>query len=423
MDDFENVDPAQFSKRSKGLSSFFPNKEVYKSAIVLTTTPKAATPLTTTTTTPALPAPSAAAASPSSQPIASPRRSSLLGQHRHHHHHKSSSSVSKFGAVNKSSPLVPAGQSPPRSTKRSGLLTSRRRAGPYSRIDPPHASLAAAAAAAPAAPFSLDAALKGTIPSYAARSGKAVPPRPSPAAAWRARAGRVDDLSTGDPMKDSWFFDIHEDTPEQEMTNLLQHSTCVLDISSDEETESKRRREKDEGRDKENVPPADDVSQTSTRLRDAAVDENAMVLEEQKIEARVALREMDLRSFFPEGCDESSIFVVPGDEDAETVVDEGEAGEREQERESERETKDFVFAPEVAAAADVPLPEEGRDEELLGDEILADVPSVDELMKHSEVAVAPEAAVLQPVEGTQAGESFELWESGSAKDENEAPAC
>jgi hypothetical protein len=33
---------------------------------------------------------------------------------------------------------------------------------------------------------------------------------------------------------------------------------------------------------------------------------------------------------------------------------------------------------------------------------------------------ALKAAALQPIEGT--GESFELWESGSFKDENEAPA-
>ncbi|KAM6518834.1 hypothetical protein FSOLCH5_007597 [Fusarium solani] len=56
-------------------------------------------------------------------------------------------------------------------------------------------------------------------------------------------------------MKASWFFEIHEDTPEQEMTNLLQHSTCVLDISSDEESERKRSRDRAEGRDKENIPP------------------------------------------------------------------------------------------------------------------------------------------------------------------------
>ena len=43
---------------------------------------------------------------------------------------------------------------------------------------------------------------------------------------------------------------------------------------------------------------------------------------------------------------------------------------------------------------------------------------VDELMNKDEPAL--KAAVFQPIEGT--GKSFEVWESGSFKDENEAPA-
>ncbi|KAJ2896066.1 thymidylate kinase [Zalerion maritima] len=453
-DDFENLDPAQFSKRSKGLGSFFPNKEVYRSAIVLTnkassgpsaatTTPLAATP----TPAPTISATAASNLSHSTRAgagsIVSPRRSLLNPK-----------SPAKFGgAITKSSPLVPPGRSSPHRSKRSGLLNTRRRSGPYARIDPPRA------ASVPAPPFSLDAALKGTIPSYAARSGSSgkasssssslsplLPATTSSAlASGRVRTPAKPDKLGGSSMKDSWFFDIHEDTHEQEMTNLLQHSTCVLDISSDEETETKRRREKDEGRDKENVPPTDDVSQTSTRLRRGvevgvgSENENAMMVEE-KIEARQALREMDVKAFFAEGCDERSVFVVPGDEDedAETVVDEGEMMERRLEVEGGegaemKQTSDFVFSappppPGVGAEA-VPLPEAGLDEldfEIAVDEeVLKDVPSVEELMGHSAVEAGPKAAVLEPVEGTRmadVGESFELWESGSARDENEAPS-
>lgn len=64
------------------------------------------------------------------------------------------------------------------------------------------------------------------------------------------------------PVRDSWFFEIHEDTPEELATNLMEHSTCTLDLSSDEES---RVRERDE-RGKENVPPQDDVSQTRTAV-------------------------------------------------------------------------------------------------------------------------------------------------------------
>ena len=52
-------------------------------------------------------------------------------------------------------------------------------------------------------------------------------------------------------MKDGWFFEIHEDTPDETLTNLMEFSTGVLDISDDED----RRREKDD-RGKENIPPA-----------------------------------------------------------------------------------------------------------------------------------------------------------------------
>lgn len=55
-------------------------------------------------------------------------------------------------------------------------------------------------------------------------------------------------------MPKGWFFEIHEDTAEQEATNLMEHSATVLDISSDDDFETKRR---NEDRGKENVPPPD----------------------------------------------------------------------------------------------------------------------------------------------------------------------
>jgi hypothetical protein len=179
-------------------------------------------------------------------------------------------------------------------------------------------------------------------------------------------------------MKSSWFFDIHEDTPEQEMTNLLQHSTCTLDISSDEESEIKARAEKAEGRDKENIPPADDVSQTSARRAAASPDD--MVLD--KARGR-PLAEMNAEDFYAVGCDGSSVVIVPGDEDEEEEVAAPAVDDT------------YEFAPELKADL-----------------------SIDAIMGKSDPAA--KAAVLEPIEGT--GESFDLWESGSAKDEAEAPA-
>lgn len=174
-------------------------------------------------------------------------------------------------------------------------------------------------------------------------------------------------------MKASWFFEIHEDTPEQEMTNLLQHSTCTLDISSDEESERKRNRDRAEGRDKENVPPPDDVSQTRRAPR-----ADDMIVEKE----RVALGEMNTADFYAEGCDETSVIIVPEDE-------------------PETSNVPLSTIPELSDIPELkpidPTPED-----------------IDNLMAKP-TEVKSKAAVLEPIEGT--GESFELWESGSAHDE------
>ncbi len=192
-------------------------------------------------------------------------------------------------------------------------------------------------------------------------------------------------------LKGSWFFDIHEDTPEQEMTNLLQHSTCTLDISSDEESEQRASRERAEGRDKENIPPADDVSQTSRAAR-GAPSEDDMVVEK----ARGPLLEMNAADYYAKDCDGSSVVIVPGDEDAEEEQPQVLAHSSPA-AEDTNAMASFEFAPELKLDAD-------------------DI-SVDTIMGKEELG--DKAALLAPIEGT--GECFELWESGSAKDEAEVP--
>ncbi|KAK9789139.1 putative Thymidylate kinase [Seiridium cardinale] len=351
-DDFENVDPVLSSKRSKGSDSFYPTNDFVKpSNFILTksaSTNNIASPLK----------------------LATPRPRSLLQP-------KSPAARLNTG-IAKSSPLsAPAGRSPTRG-KRTGLLSSRRRtAGPYTRVDPPVLGLGASVTSSPA-PFSLDAALKGTIPSYTSRNAASV--------ASSSRSSGPSDLH-GSSMKSDWFFDIHEDTAEQEMTNLLQHSTCVLDISSDEESESRLERERVEG--KENVPPVDDMSQTSrSRAARTVADIDDMIFEKE----RNPLGEMNVRDYYAEGCDETSIIFILGDDEEEAKTE-------------------YEFAPEVQVEqAPVPVPEPIPED---GSK------SVDELLQKTDEP-APSAALLQPIDGN--GESFEVWESGSAKDETEAVA-
>ncbi|KAF7561003.1 hypothetical protein G7046_g3134 [Stylonectria norvegica] len=349
-DDSENVDPIIFSKRSKGSNSSNSLKDILKPSAFLLT--KAST----TSTTPL----------PDVRLLASPTKPSASRRTLH----PKSPAAKLNTAITKSSPIyAPAGRSPGR-VKRGGLLSSRRRTvGPYTRVDPPSFSLGAAA------PFSLDAALKGTIPGYGASQAMPAPPKP-------------DLAPLNEPeMKNTWFFDIHEDTPEQEMTNLLQHSTCVLDISSDEESERKASREQAEGRDKENIPPVDDVSQTSAR-RSARLSADDMIVEKE----RVALGEMNAADYYSEGCDEASIIIVPGD-------DEGE------EEPAAIATIAAVLEPEVVPEVKALEP------------ALELQPDIDALMSRVDDS-SSKAAVLEPMEGT--GMNFELWESGSNNDEAEA---
>ncbi|RFU71961.1 hypothetical protein TARUN_10304 [Trichoderma arundinaceum] len=341
IDNCENVDPLLFAKRSKGVSSGTPAKDGLKPSSFFLT-PKTSTPVASARSLPS-----------SNKALSTPRR--ILN---------AKSCLGKLSAdpTPKSCPVAPAGRSPPRG-KRSGLLSGRRRT---TRLDPPSFHLGGSSA-----PFSLDAALKGTISGYT--------PRP-------ATKKPVLSSLLEPEAKASWFFDIHEDTPEQEMTNLLQHSTCTLDISSDEETEQRAKRDGAEGRDKENIPPADDVSQTSTqRASQAKGDE--MVVEKE----RVALGEMNARDFYAEGCDETSVILIHEDEEPEAAI---------------------------ATVSNIPniLEEAEEEEEEAELEIHQDI---DALISRSD-NTSSKAAVLQPIEGT--GESFELWESSSAKDEAESVA-
>ncbi|KAK1826440.1 hypothetical protein QBC39DRAFT_269121 [Podospora conica] len=348
VDGLENVDPSLFSKRSKGAgadTSF--SKDFFKPASFV---------LTKAASTPNI----AKEILQSTKPAAPTRPRTVLSP---------KSPAARLNTKLAAAPLTaPAGRSPTRGSKRIGILSRRR----TQRVDPPSFGLTSSA------PFSLDAALKGTIPSY---SGRSTP------------ASSSHNLLQPE-MSSSWFFDIHEDTPEQEMTNLLQHSTCTLDISSDEESERRARREQIEGRDKENVPPADDVSQmSSARAARAAGSFDDMIVEKQ----RGPLAEMNVADYYAEGCDDSSVIIVPGDdEEAETVIDESEQAPYHDVVVEEQQQQ--LFSPE-AELADV------------------EAVSVDALMGADDESA--KAALLQPIEGT--GESFELWESGSFRDENEVP--
>jgi hypothetical protein len=173
----------------------------------------------------------------------------------------------------------------------------------------------------------------------------------------------------------------------------MEHSTCTLDISSDEESV---RRERD-NRGKENVPPPDDISQTRTSLSsrnlNVAETEASMADLKARIRAsrrkreedegaieldRAPLRDLAAEDFYAEGCDGESVFLVPAE------------GEEEEEEKAPL-SFDFVSA------------EKGKGIDI----------DIDVLMQKDDIVAAPKAVLLEPIE--KAEEGFEVWESSSDK--------
>ncbi|CAK7216931.1 hypothetical protein SCUCBS95973_002980 [Sporothrix curviconia] len=407
-EDTENVDPHLSAKRSKGVngsngSNNSNNNMLKKPAFTLTKASLSsvanifdAKPSSLSTSPravlkPRAPSTKMSAKFSSTSPIRSPMTASSLPS--------SLTSTPSFSSL--------AGRSPIRASRRGGLLTSKRRAS---------SGLARASSASSnfgaSAPFSLDAALKGTLSSFDARLAASALPTTS-----------LLDETTG--LDASWEFTIHEDTPEQEMTNLLQHSTCVLDISSDEESEQKAKRERAEGRDKENIPPPNDVSQTSTARSEhtaaAAVAVSASSTDEMSVDkARNPLSQLNAADFYAEGCDEASVVLVASDETEEELPQpkpQHETQERlslaallheESPVETETAQAEEIVLATVATVATVETVETIEVPEVTET-------AVEDIMSNRENPACA-AALLEPIEGT--GESFQLWESGSQKDDD-----
>ena len=105
------------------------------------------------------------------------------------------------------------------------------------------------------------------------------------------------------------MFDIYQDTVEDEMSNLMQHSTCTLDISDDE-----GRRAKDD-RGKENIPPTDwpTASAPVNGTIVAAPSRRSDRMDEMTDESRLPMGELNAKDFYADGCDASSYVIIPAE--------------------------------------------------------------------------------------------------------------
>ena len=205
------------------------------------------------------------------------------------------SRLSTPARIKQSSPraplTAPAGRSPKR--KSAGVFKNRRTSAPFTRIDPPFSSRFSSTL-----PFSLDAALSGTAPSAAAASQSA-------------------GATIHESMPKTWFFDIYEDTPEEEAANLMEHSTLTLDLSSDDESSKKDK----EYRGKENTPPEDYDGPTASRpaaepiaapkpIKVSEIVRKKKAVDEMDDGQRSPLSDLETDSFIPAGLDKDSHVVV-----------------------------------------------------------------------------------------------------------------
>ncbi|KAJ5146462.1 uncharacterized protein N7515_001026 [Penicillium bovifimosum] len=106
----------------------------------------------------------------------------------------------------------------------------------------------------------------------------------------------------------SWCFDIHVDTEQEEMTNLMQHSTTVLDISDDEGKTDVS------SRGKENIPPHElgiEIPHSSSSATAVPAPRKADVMEE----SRSPLGELRAADYYAEDCNAFSCVAVYDDEE------------------------------------------------------------------------------------------------------------
>ncbi|KIW68308.1 hypothetical protein, variant [Phialophora macrospora] len=215
----------------------------------------------------------------------------------------------------------------------------------------------------------------------------------------------------------SWFFDIHEETEETQEYHMnewtMTQSATGLDISDDEsKTLHKNSSLADKG--KENIDPNEVPSAPVTRSRAAAaaVAEKEVKMNEDGA-ARTPLGDLNPAKFYPEGLDATSVVLVHDDEEAETDV----------EGDDSTQHHDFTFQDPIAAPS---LSTSEAIEHLNGPSLAEILSSATPDFSHDggvgkadasgHSSTYPDVHLRADADGDV---EIEIWESESAKDENE----
>ena len=120
-------------------------------------------------------------------------------------------------------------------------------------------------------------------------------------------------------MPSSWEFEIYEDTPEEEASNLMEHSTQTLDLSFDDENTKAQR----DCRGKENEAPEGYDAPAASRLASTANDptppsptrtkKNEFIrrkIAEMDDGERSPLSDLETEEFIPQGLEKDSKVII-----------------------------------------------------------------------------------------------------------------
>ncbi|OGM49332.1 hypothetical protein ABOM_003552 [Aspergillus bombycis] len=207
----------------------------------------------------------------------------------------------------------------PMKSSRITLTTVKSNAAPHIPTTPPKTSLSTPKSAPTLKPAGRSPQAKPCKPF--ARRSTIAKSRPEPASKksvhrpFSLAAALASGKPTSQPASKApsgWSFDIYVDSEQEEMTNLMQHSTCVLDISDDEgKGESATRG-------KENIPPAElgiDLPRSRQQESPAAAARKSIMMEE----SRAPLGDLIAADYYGEDCHTFSYAVVYDDEETDAT--------------------------------------------------------------------------------------------------------
>lgn len=205
----------------------------------------------------------------------------------------------------------------------------------------------------------------------------------------------------------SWYFDIYEE-PEAVQNDRMndwtisQSATNLLDISDDEGKPGKFH----DDRGKENIDP-NDADVPMTRSMAAAMAASDALKKDIMADDRTPLGEVNPAKYYPEGLDATSVVLVQDDAPEEEAAEHEEVAVVEQ-------ASAFTFQAEKTLPTDIDAVD-------IGAVIMSSEPNWDAQTHQSTedkaVVDSNEIPQLEP------GEDLDIWESESAKDENEKRAA